>query len=266
MEGLLSTGPTPSSSCISCLQVRLYLAAAGMFSCVLGLGAAFGIMFLLGLEYNQTHHILPFIAIGIGIDDMFVIMECWYNLLEENKGLPLPERIGRTMQHAGISITVTSITDVMAFGLGAFTIMPGLQAFCVSAAICIALIFLLQISWFVAWVSLDQQRIDLRRHGLAPWLTVEKDLAALPKKPVTPLQKRLMTRYSRLLDYTLFKVAVLGLSSVLLAFGVYGSVNIVQQFDPVRMLPSGNYLSEWIHTQNQYWPNYGLQVELMTLV
>ena len=35
-------------------------------------------MFMLGMEYNQTHHILPFIAIGIGIDDMFVIMECWY--------------------------------------------------------------------------------------------------------------------------------------------------------------------------------------------
>ena len=68
------------------------------------------------------------------------------------------------MRHAGISVTVTSITDVMAFGLGAFTvlsenyviknnvfylppqIMPGLQAFCVSAAICIALIFLLQVS------------------------------------------------------------------------------------------------------------------------
>jgi len=51
-------------------KVRLYLSAAGMFSCILGLGAAFGIMFMLGMEYNQTHHILPFIAIGIGIDDM----------------------------------------------------------------------------------------------------------------------------------------------------------------------------------------------------
>ena len=69
-----------------------------MFSCILGLGAAFGIMFLLGMEYNQTHHILPFIAIGIGIDDMFVIMECWYNLLEENKGLPLPERVSWIFQ------------------------------------------------------------------------------------------------------------------------------------------------------------------------
>jgi len=245
-------------------EVRLYLSAAGMFSCILGLGAAFGIMFMLGMEYNQTHHILPFIAIGIGIDDMFVIMECWYNLLEENKGLPLPERIGQTMRHAGISVTVTSITDVMAFGLGAFTIMPGLQAFCVSAAICIALIFLLQTSWFVAWLSLDQHRIEMRKHGIIPCVTVEKESEPVSLVPEKPLAKRLMSRYASLLDSSFFKAAVLTITAGLLAFGIYGSVNIVQRFDPIRMLPRGNYLSEWIHTQNQYWPSYGLQVQVMT--
>ena len=45
-------------------QVRLYLSALGIFACILGLGASIGLMFLFGLEYNQTHNILPFIAIG----------------------------------------------------------------------------------------------------------------------------------------------------------------------------------------------------------
>jgi hypothetical protein len=57
---------------------------------------------------------------------------------------------------------------------------------------------------------------------------------------------------------------VLTVAAGLFAFGVYGSVNIVQRFDPIRMLPAGNYLSEWIHTQNKYWPSYGLQVQVMT--
>ena len=39
------------------------------------------------------------------------------------------------MRHAGISVTVTSITDVMAFGLGAFTIMPGLQVWVIMIVI-----------------------------------------------------------------------------------------------------------------------------------
>ena len=61
---------------------------------------------------------------GIGIDDMFVIMACWYNQAKDKKNaqLSIPERIGLTMEHAGVSVTVTSITDILAFGIGAFTV------------------------------------------------------------------------------------------------------------------------------------------------
>ena len=31
------------------------------------------------------------------------------------------------LQHAGVAITVTSVTNVLAFGVGAATILPGLQ-------------------------------------------------------------------------------------------------------------------------------------------
>ena len=54
---------------------------------------------------------------------MFVIVQCWYNLEEEEtKGKTLDEKIGLTMKHAGVAITVTSITDVFAFGVGAVTV------------------------------------------------------------------------------------------------------------------------------------------------
>ena len=61
---------------------------------------------------------------GIGIDDMFVITACWYNLQKDKSkaGLSLAERGGLTMEHAGVSVTVTSITDILAFGIGAFTV------------------------------------------------------------------------------------------------------------------------------------------------
>ena len=61
---------------------------------------------------------------GIGIDDMFVLCQCWANLKKKklDDGLSHPEKLGTTMKHAGVAITVTTITDVFAFGVGAVTV------------------------------------------------------------------------------------------------------------------------------------------------
>jgi Niemann-Pick C1 protein len=54
---------------------------------------------------------------------MFVIVQCLDNLTKQQvSSLSIPERIAVTMKHAGVAITVTSLTDVCAFGVGAVTV------------------------------------------------------------------------------------------------------------------------------------------------
>ena len=59
---------------------------------------------------------------GIGVDDMFVIVQAWEMTKAQTEDLPMPERIGKMMKNAGVSITVTSLTDILAFGIGATTV------------------------------------------------------------------------------------------------------------------------------------------------
>ena len=73
--------------------------------------------------------------LGIGIDDMFVIVQSWETLKPEERSLSLIERFGVTMRHAGAAITVTSVTDIIAFGIGGFTVLPALQSFCIYASV-----------------------------------------------------------------------------------------------------------------------------------
>ena len=62
------------------LHQRFYLTFSGIFSVVLGILVSVGWSGILGFPYTPMHAILPFLMIGIGIDNMFVIVQCWYNL------------------------------------------------------------------------------------------------------------------------------------------------------------------------------------------
>ena len=55
---------------------------------------------------------------------MFVIVQCINNLKREADSgkWSLAERLGHGLRHAGVSITVTSATDVVAFAVGAVTV------------------------------------------------------------------------------------------------------------------------------------------------
>jgi hypothetical protein len=53
---------------------------------------------------------------------MFVIVGSWKNLTLIESKLPLVQRMALTLKRAGVSVTVTSITDIVAFAIGASTV------------------------------------------------------------------------------------------------------------------------------------------------
>ena len=113
-------------------------------------------------------------------------------------------------------------------------ILPGLQAFCAACAIGIGSIYLLQASWvrffknffriffywidffcfqFVAWLSLDQKRIQDQRDGLLPCCLVHKtpqeneDQTNSSTDSKIPWSKKLLKKAARLIRSKVFKVS-----------------------------------------------------------
>ena len=111
---------------LRCVENRVLLSLAGVVSVVFGFIMSIGIASVLNYPYTLVHAILPFLCLGIGIDDMFVIIQCLNNVKRTSSGdVSIETLMADTMAHAGVSITVTSVTDVVAFGVGYFTNMPG---------------------------------------------------------------------------------------------------------------------------------------------
>ena len=75
------------------------------------------------------------------------------------------------MKRAGVAITITSVTDMVAFGIGSLTEVPALKSFCTYACVGIFAIFLFQSTVFVAAMSLDQKVSTVSRSRIIEILT-----------------------------------------------------------------------------------------------
>ena len=104
------------------VEHRTLLALVGVACIGMGVAFSYGVCSALGFLYTPPHKVLPFLFLGFGIDDMFVIVQCWNNMTpEERKNSSHSERFAHTMKRAGVAITITSVTDMVAFGIGSLT-------------------------------------------------------------------------------------------------------------------------------------------------
>ena len=65
------------------VEQRAYLSLLGVCAIGLGIATSYGLCQLLGVWYGPMNSILPFMLLGIGIDDMFVIVQGLNNVQKE---------------------------------------------------------------------------------------------------------------------------------------------------------------------------------------
>lgn len=148
------------------VEARPFLSILGLICIGLGLYSSYGIGGFVGLKDTNMNSLMPFLLLGIGVDDMFVIVQSFENLRGEELENSLVKRFGLTMKHAGVAITVTSVTDLLAFGIGGSTAIPSMSSFCIFAALGIFGVFFYMITFFFGWFYLDQRRMESERNFL----------------------------------------------------------------------------------------------------
>ena len=146
--------------CGDAIGQRLALSMMSVLGIGMAIAASMGVSQLCGWEYTPVHSVLPFVLLGLGVDDSFVIMN---SFLQTDPEEELPKRMKHAMSHAGVSITVTSVTDFVAFIISVSTSLPALASFCFYAATGILFLFLFQCIFFGAYVVIDARRQKQRR-------------------------------------------------------------------------------------------------------
>ena len=113
---------------------------------------------------------------AIGIDDTFLMLAAWH---DTDRHLPYEQRIRQTMRHAAVSISITSLTDALAFMIGAIAPLPAVSKlipprehkfqvmyFCYYSCAAICFIFLYCVSIFTAFLSLQARWEETSKNSI----------------------------------------------------------------------------------------------------
>ncbi|XP_036206410.1 protein patched homolog 2 isoform X8 [Myotis myotis] len=151
-----------------CAQSQGAVGLAGVLLVALAVASGLGLCALLGIAFNAaTTQVLPFLALGIGVDDIFLLAHAF---AEAPPGTPLQvdvwideERMGECLLRTGPSVALTSINNMAAFFMAALVPIPALRAFSLQAAIVVGCNFAAVMLVFPAVLSLDLHRRHCQR-------------------------------------------------------------------------------------------------------
>uniref|UniRef100_A0A8D3CNF8 SSD domain-containing protein n=1 Tax=Scophthalmus maximus TaxID=52904 RepID=A0A8D3CNF8_SCOMX len=144
-----------------CAKSQGAVGLAGVLLVALSVAAGLGLCSLLGLSFNAaTTQVLPFLALGIGVDDMFLLA---HSFTEAGCNIPFKDRTGDCLRRSGTSVALTSINNMIAFFMAALVPIPALRAFSLQAAIVVVFNFAMVLLIFPAILSLDLHRREDKR-------------------------------------------------------------------------------------------------------
>ncbi|EEQ40623.1 Patched family protein [Clavispora lusitaniae] len=161
----------------SLVHTRFMLGLSGILIIILSVCSAAGICAFLGLKSTLIiAEVIPFLVLAVGVDNVFLIVHEVHLLSESASDISVPERISTGIQKVGPACLISALLQVSVFLLAATVKMPAVRNFALYSAGAIAVNFLLQMSAFVALLSLDQRRLESGRMDLAPWITVQSSV------------------------------------------------------------------------------------------
>ena len=100
------------------------LANAGVVAVALGIASGFGLAMWFSVPFVSFVGVLPFLVLGIGIDDMFIMVD---ELDRQPRELSKTDTIKEVLKRSGATVTMTTVTDLVAFAVSTSTSFPAIK-------------------------------------------------------------------------------------------------------------------------------------------
>ncbi|TNN81440.1 Patched domain-containing protein 3 [Liparis tanakae] len=149
------------------VRTKVWVASCGVLSTGLAVLSGFGALLLLDQPFVMTVASCPFMILGIGLDDMFIMISCWQRTRVLDS---VPDRLADAYRDAAVSISITTLTDALALFLGYGSPFGSVRSFCLYSGVSICFCYLYSVTFLGACLALNGQREAENKH----WFTCAK--------------------------------------------------------------------------------------------
>ncbi|GHJ89612.1 hypothetical protein NliqN6_6014 [Naganishia liquefaciens] len=271
---------------------KFLLGLFGICIVLIAVASSVGLFSLLGVRVTLIiAEVIPFLVLAVGVDNVFILV----HELDRQNGLHGPgskpartaspadyddeddadddndsiedemevpsylsaeERVARTVARMGPSILLSSVTEVIAFGLGALVPMPAVRNFALYAAGSVLLGAVLQLTIFVSAMTWDLKRTEDNRMDCFPCIRLRPAIALYDVNPNAGgegvITRIIRKYYAPNLLRREIKQLVLILFGGLLVTALVGIQRITLGLDQRLALPSDSYLVDYFDAVDSY--------------
>ncbi|NWI12127.1 PTHD3 protein, partial [Crypturellus soui] len=262
---------------LSCIRNNIWLASCGVLSAGLAVLSSFGLMMYCGVPFVVTVANAPFLILGVGVDDMFIMIACWEKSVKQIEKSDTKAQMGETYTEAAVSVTITTLTDVLAFFIGTWTAFPSVRSFCLYTGTAFIFCYIYTLTFFGAVLVLNHKREKKKRHWLICMpvkIDENKSKSRLynvccignccgessESEPEHPVSKFFERYYGPFFTNKWIKLLVVLLYGAYVGGSIYGCTQIREGIDLRNLATDDSYVIQYYNDDDKYFSEYGPRV------
>ncbi|VDM24510.1 unnamed protein product [Toxocara canis] len=157
-------------------ELSYYKIIYALLACIcpmLATGASIGSLLWCGFRFGSVLYVTPFLTLAIGVDDAFIMINALEQQCAERLRKPVPndsitKRLEELLIKVGPSITITSITNVVAFAISSISPTPEVSLFCTANMVAMFFAYVYVITIYASVLAIGikhEMRHEVPHHG-----------------------------------------------------------------------------------------------------
>lgn len=244
------------------VQSKFTLGVFGIVIVLMSVSASVGLFSACGIKVTLIiAEVIPFLVLAVGVDNIFLLVHEFERVNLSHPDEVVEVRVAKALGRMGPSILLSALTETIAFALGALVGMPAVKNFAIYAAGAVFINAVLQVTMFVAVLTLNQRRAEDGRIDCVPCIQTRKpgvlgihgSMKPIEVRNEGALEKFIRDIYTPRLLGEKTKAAVLIGFFTLFAAGLALMPMVPLGLDQRIAIPKGSYLIPYFNDLYAYF-------------